>query len=113
MTIPVVGDGEYVDRGGNSNETLYVGKGGRTVVVGGAAASVTLGASGAAPVLVGGTSSAKVGFYGATPVVQRPYSSAVHATSAQASSSDFGATQLATLQEIMKTLIGLGIYATA
>jgi hypothetical protein len=59
----------------------------------------------------GGTAS-KVAFYGRTPVVIRPYSSAVHATSAQASSASFGATQLATLQEIMTTLIGLGIWAT-
>lgn len=55
----------------------------------------------------------KIAFYGAVPVVQRPYSSAVHATSAASSSSDFGATQLAILQEVMKTLIGLGIWATA
>lgn len=55
----------------------------------------------------------KIAFYGNTPVVQRPYSSAVHATSAQASSTDFGATQLATLREIQTTLIGLGIWATA
>lgn len=61
----------------------------------------------------GGSSTDKVGFYGAVPVVQRPYSSAVHATSALASSSDFGATQLAALQEIQKTLIGLGVWATA
>ena len=61
----------------------------------------------------GKSATEKVGFYGAVPVVQRPYSSAVHATSAQASSTDFGATQLATLQEIQKTLIGLGIWATA
>jgi len=54
----------------------------------------------------------KVGFYGKAPVAQRPYSSAVHATSALASSSDFGATQLAAVQEIQKTLIGLGIWAT-
>lgn len=60
-----------------------------------------------------GDSSAKVAFYGAVPVVLRPYSSAVHATSALATSSDFGATQLAALQEIQKTLIGLGIWATA
>lgn len=60
----------------------------------------------------GGSSTDKVAFYGNTPVVQRPYSSAVHATSAQATSTDFGATQLATLQEIQKTLIGLGIWAT-
>lgn len=54
-----------------------------------------------------------VAFYGAVPVAQRAFSSAVHATSAIASSTDFGATQLAVVQEIMKTLIGLGIWATA
>jgi hypothetical protein len=54
----------------------------------------------------------KGAFYGAVPVVQRPYSSAVHATSGQSVSASFGATQLATLQEIQKTLIGLGIWAT-
>lgn len=59
-----------------------------------------------------GDTTAKVAFYGRVPVVIRPYSSAVHATSAQAVSSSFGATQLATLQEIQKTLIGLGIWAT-
>ena len=55
----------------------------------------------------------KVAFYGAAPVAQRAYSSAVHATSALATSSDFGATQLAALQEVQKTLIGLGVWATA
>jgi len=55
----------------------------------------------------------KVGFYGKVPVVIRPYSSAVHATSAASVSSSFGATQLAILQEIMNTLTGLGIWATA
>lgn len=59
------------------------------------------------------TASDKVGFYGIAPVVQRAYSSAVHATSALATSTDFGATQLAAVQEIQKTLIGLGIWATA
>ncbi len=54
----------------------------------------------------------KVSFYGAVPVIQRAYSSAIHATSGQSVSSSFGATQLATLQEIQKTLIGLGIWAT-
>jgi len=62
---------------------------------------------------IGKSSTEKVGFYGAVPVVQRPYSSAVHATSALASSTDFGATQLAAVQEIQKTLIGLGVWATA
>jgi hypothetical protein len=61
----------------------------------------------------GGSSSEKLAFYGGTPVIQRAYSSAVHATSALATSADFGATQLAAVQEIQKTLIGLGIWATA
>jgi hypothetical protein len=61
----------------------------------------------------GRTTSDKIGFYGATPVIQRAYSSAVHATSALATSTDFGATQLAALQEIQKTLYLLGIWATA
>lgn len=63
--------------------------------------------------VIGASASEKVAFYGAVPVVQRPYSSAVHATSALASSTDFGATQLAAVQEIQKTLIGLGVWATA
>lgn len=62
---------------------------------------------------VGARSTHKVGFYGKVPVVQRPYSSAVHATSALATSTDFGATQLAALQEIQNTLIGLGVWATS
>lgn len=60
----------------------------------------------------GAAATDKIGCYGKVPVVQRPYSSAVHATSALASSTDFGPTQLAALQEIQKTLIGLGIWAT-
>lgn len=63
--------------------------------------------------ILGQSASALVGFYGKVPVAQRAYSSAVHATSAQAVSASFGATQLATLQEIQKTLIGLGVWATA
>lgn len=61
----------------------------------------------------GGAATDKVGFYGAVPVVQRPYSSAVHATSGYASSASFGATQLAIVTEIANTLVGLGIWATA
>jgi hypothetical protein len=60
----------------------------------------------------GGSPTEKIGFYGKVPVVQRPYSSAVHATSAISSSTDFGATQLAWAQEVTNTLIGLGIWAT-
>jgi hypothetical protein len=60
----------------------------------------------------GGAAADKIGVYGKVPVVQRPYSSAVHATSAISSSTDFGATQLAWAQEVTNTLIGLGIWAT-
>lgn len=62
---------------------------------------------------IGKSASEKVAFYGGVPVAQRAYSSAVHATSALATSTDFGATQLAAVQEIQKTLIALGIWATA
>lgn len=62
--------------------------------------------------IVGASASEKVAFYGAVPVIQRAYSSAVHATSALSSSTDFGATQLAWAQEVTNTLIGLGIWAT-
>lgn len=61
----------------------------------------------------GKSASEKIAFYGAVPVAQRAYSSAVHATSALATSTAFGATQLAAVQEIQKTLIALGIWATA
>jgi hypothetical protein len=60
----------------------------------------------------GGSASDKLGFYGKVPVVQRPYSSAVHATSAISSSTDFGATQLAWAQEVTNTLVGLGVWST-
>jgi len=59
-----------------------------------------------------GLSGAKVGFYGKVPVIQRPYSSALHATSGISSSSDFGATQLAWAQEVQNTFFCLGIWAT-
>lgn len=64
-------------------------------------------------VQIGINASAKVGFYGKAPSAQRAYSSAVHATSALATSASFGATQLAAVQEIQNTLIALGIWATA
>lgn len=92
MALPKVGDGEQVGDG-NTGEQLNVGAGAQAVRVAAATGSA--------------------GFYGKVPVVQRPYSSAVHATSAVASSSAFGATQLAVLQEIQDTLIGLGVWATA
>lgn len=63
----------------------------------------------------GRTATDKLGFYGKVPVVQRPYSSAVHATSALVTSAGslFVASHLAAIQEIQKTLIGLGVWATA
>ena len=62
---------------------------------------------------IGQSATEKVAFYGRVPVVQRPYSSQLHATSGISSSTDFGATQLAWAQEVQKTFIGLGIWATA
>lgn len=72
-----------------------------------------VGTSGSGGVCLGQSASEKIGFYGKAPSAQRAYSSAVHATSALATSSAFGATQLAAIQEIQKTLIALGIWATA
>lgn len=72
-----------------------------------------LGTNGSGGMVLGKTASEKIGFYGQTPIIQRAYSSAVHATSALATSTDFGATQLAAVQEIQNTLIALGIWATA
>ncbi len=61
----------------------------------------------------GKSASEKIGFYGIVPIVQRSYSSAVHATAGVTTSADFGATQLAALNEAQKTLVALGIWATA
>lgn len=72
-----------------------------------------LGSGSSGGLRMGRSASELIGFYGKAPVAQRAYSSAVHATSALASSSDFGATQLAALQEIQLTLIALGVWATA
>lgn len=71
-----------------------------------------VGTNGTGGTVIGLTAAKKVGFYGKVPVVQRPYSSAVHATSAISSSTDFGATQLAWAQEVTNTLVGLGVWAT-
>lgn len=55
----------------------------------------------------GKTSTDKVGFLGATPISQRASSN--QATTNIAVSASFGATQLAVVQEIMNTLIALGL----
>lgn len=72
-----------------------------------------IGTNGSGGVVMGASASELIGFYGKAPSAQRAYSSAVHATSALATSASFGATQLAAVQEIQKTLIALGIWATA
>ena len=59
------------------------------------------------------TSSDKIGFWGKAPGAQRAYVASVHNTTALASSTDFAAGQTAILAEVMNTLIGLGVYATA
>lgn len=68
--------------------------------------------NGPAGAQIGQSASEKIALYGAVPVIQRAYSSALHATSGVSSSASFGATQLAVLQEIQNTLIGLGVWAT-
>ena len=72
-----------------------------------------VGDNGVGGVVMGKDASALIGFYGKAPSAQRAYSSAVHATSALASSTDFTATHLAALQECQNTFIALGIWATA
>ena len=54
-----------------------------------------------------------LGFYGATPVVQRSYTSTVHLSSDLSTSTTFSTAHLAAVNEIQKTLVSLGIWATA
>ena len=56
---------------------------------------------------------ATLGFYGVTPVVQRPYSSVVHLSSDLTSSSTFSTAHLNAVNEIQKTFVALGWWATA
>lgn len=72
-----------------------------------------LGSGASGGVVLGRSAAELIGFYGKAPSAQRAYSSAVHATSALATSTDFGATQLAALQECQKTFIAMGVWATA
>lgn len=75
--------------------------------------TITTGVAYADPSLASLQVRGNLGVYGATPVSQRTYTAAVHNTTGIAVSASFGATQLAAVQEIQKTFIGLGIYATA
>lgn len=59
---------------------------------------------------VGKAASDKVGFYGATPVVQRA-TGTTHTTTNVVTSASYGTLQVAQMQEVMNTLIALGIWA--
>lgn len=60
--------------------------------------------------IIGADATEKIGFYGATPVVQRA-TATTHTTTNMVTSASFGATQVAIVQEIMNTLIALGVWA--
>lgn len=62
---------------------------------------------------IGKSATEKVAFYGAVPVVRRTFVASLHNTTAIASSTDFTAAHLAVVQELMNTMRGLGIWATA
>lgn len=59
-------------------------------------------------VKLGSAAANTVGFYGKTPASQR--SSSVQTSSNLATSTSFGATQLAWANEVTATLVGLGIW---
>lgn len=90
------------------------------VAFAGGASFTTLAASGATTLaaltttgntLLGDAAADLVGFYGGTGASQR--ASSVQVTTNIASSTDFGATQLAVVQEIMNTLTGLKLWKGA
>ena len=56
------------------------------------------------------TAASTVGFYGATPVVQRA-TGTTHTTTNVVTSASYGTLQVAQMQEVMNTLIALGVWA--
>lgn len=56
------------------------------------------------------TAASTVGFYGATPVVQR-VTGTTHTTTNVVTSASYGTLQVAQMQEVMNTLIALGVWA--
>lgn len=60
---------------------------------------------------VGNAAADSIGFFTGTGITQR--ASSIQATTNLASSTDFGATQLALVQEIMTTLTNLGLWKGA
>ena len=59
---------------------------------------------------IGKSATEKVGFYGATPVVQLA-TATTHTTTNVVTSASYGTLQVAQMQEVMNTLIALGIWA--
>ncbi len=60
--------------------------------------------------IIGIDATEKIGFYGATPVVQRA-TATTHTTTNVVTSASYGTLQVAQMQEVMNTLIALGIWA--
>jgi hypothetical protein len=56
------------------------------------------------------TAASTVGFYGATPVVQR-VTGTTHTTTNVVTSASYGTLQVAQMQEVMNTLIAIGVWA--
>ena len=90
MALPKIGDGEQVGDG-NTGEVLNVGRTGQSLQFGGAASTT-------------------IGFYGATPVVQRA-TATTHSSTNVVTSASYGTLQVAQMQEVVNTLVALGIWA--
>jgi len=59
---------------------------------------------------LGSASGSTVGLYGTTPVVQRA-TGTTHTTTNVVTSASYGTLQVAQMQEVMNTLIAIGIWA--
>ena len=59
---------------------------------------------------IGKSATEKIGFYGATPVVQRA-TATTHTTTNVVTSASYGTLQVAQMQEVMNSLIALGLWA--
>ena len=67
--------------------------------------------NGPAGAQIGAAATDKIGFYGATPVVQRA-TATTHTTTNVVTSASYGTLQVAQMQEVMATLIALGLWAS-
>jgi len=59
---------------------------------------------------MGAAASDKIGFYGATPVVQRA-TATTHSSTNVVTSASYGTLQVAQMQEVVNTLVAIGIWA--